>query len=442
VGKLLKRALLITLDILLALASSLSAQKLAVGKFQLDNGLKVMILEDHSTPIVSVQVWYRVGSRNERTGETGLSHMLEHMSFKGSSKLKSEEFSQIVQRNGGTDNASTSYDFTRYYTDIGSDKLELILEYYADMMSGLTLGEEEFTSERDVVREEKRLRDNSPFGRLAAEFNATAFVAHPYRNPIIGWDSDIDAWTTDKIRDYYSLYYVPNNATLVIAGDVETASALGMARKHFGPIPRGASPPPVAAVEPEQVGEKRIKVHKEDATSPAILIGYHIPSFDHPDQYALDVISTILSSGKSSRLYKSLVYEKELALSAGGGGSERIDPAIFSISALARPGVDIAKVEEALLVELDRLKDEDVPDREFRKAMNQATSGFTFGRQSVSSLAFEIGLYEAMGSYAYVQNYLDNLSKVTKEDIKSVARKYFTEPNRTVAILVPGKLGE
>jgi zinc protease len=431
--------LILSAILLIVAPSSLSAQRLAVGKFQLDNGLKVMILEDHSTPIVSVQVWYRVGSRNERTGETGLSHMLEHMSFKGSGKLKSEEFSQIVQRNGGTDNASTSYDFTRYYTDIGSDKLELILEYYADMMSGLTLGEEEFRSERDVVREEKRLRDNSPFGRLAAEFNATAFVAHPYRNPIIGWDPDIDAWTTDKIRDYYRLYYVPNNATLVIAGDVETSSALQMARKHFGHIPRGPSPPPVNSVEPEQVGEKRIKVHKEDATSPAILIGYHIPAFDHPDQYALDVISTILSSGKSSRLYKSLVYEKELALSAGGGGSERIDPAIFSISAVARPGVDIAKVEEALLVELDRLKDEDVPDREFRKAMNQATSGFTFGRQSVSSLAFEIGLYEAMGSYAHVENYLDNLSKVTREDIKRVARKYFTELNRTVAVLVPGK---
>ena len=438
--KLSYRVLFLSLVVLLLLSlSSLQAQKLDVNRFQLDNGLKVVILEDHSAPIISIQVWYRVGSRNERTGETGLSHMLEHMAFKGSSKLKSEEFSQIVQRNGGFDNASTAQDYTRYNTDIGSGALELVVEYYADMMSTLILGEEEFQTERDVVREEKRRRENSPFGRLVTEFNAAALVAHPYRNPVIGWDWDIDAWTTEAVRDYYRIYHVPNNAILVIVGDVDTASALEIARKYFAPIPRGATPPPVAAVEPEQVGEKRIKVNKEDASSSAILIGYHLPPFDHVDHYALDIISTILSSGKSSRLYRSLVYEKELALSAGGGSGGRIDPWMFSISAVARPGIDLAKVEEALYSELERLKIEEVSDREFRKAINQATSSFVFGRQSTSSLAFQIGLYETMGSFEYLETYLDELDKVSKEDLKRVATKYFIESNRTVAILVPAK---
>lgn len=408
----------------------------------LPNGLKVLLLEEHKAPVVTVHVWYRVGSRNETPGSTGLAHLVEHMMFKGTTKYGPKQFSRIVRKNGGHDNAFTSSDYTGYFVNFAGGKVELALELEADRMQNLLLDPKEALAERDVVLEERRLRtDDDPISALGEEVEAAAFKAHPYGYPIIGWASDLQGLTPEDIRHFYRTYYVPNNAILVVVGDFKTEELLPKIEEHFGHIPRGAEPPPVRAKEPEQRGERRV-VLKKEAELPFVYAAYHVPNLTHPDSYALDVLEAILSGGKSARLYRSLVYEKQLALFAGGNYFRvSADPNLFYFYASVMPGRTAEEVEKALYEEIEKLKVELISDRELQKAKNQLEAGFLFSQDSIFALARELAQYEVVAGWKLWEAYLPGIRAVTKEDILRVARTYLTEDNRTVGILVPLKGG-
>ena len=410
-----------------------------IQEFTLANGLKVLLVEEPKAPVVTVQIWYKVGSRNEVMGRAGLSHMLEHMMFKGTTKYGKGEFSKIIKKNGGNDNAFTSQDYTAYFENLAADKLELALEMEADRLKGLLLDDKEFQLEREVVKEERRLRtEDNPQAFLSEQMYAQAFMVHPYHWPIIGWFNDLNAMTREDLKYHYDRYYSPNNATLVIVGDVKADTALLLIKKHFEGIPKGSPPPPPAIVEPEQKGERRIAV-KRDAQLPFIYFGYKVPNFKSPDVHALAVLETILSSGKSSRLYDALVYRKKLALQVGAGYSElSADPELFSFYAVVKPGVKIADVEKAVLMEVERLQKEPPKDREIQKAKNQVEARYVFEQDSIFRQAMLLGTAETVGAgWRYIAEYVDKLSGVTKEDILRVARQYLRTDTRTVGILIP-----
>lgn len=405
----------------------------------LPNGLKIVTVENHKSPVVTFQVWYKIGSRNEITGKTGLSHLLEHMMFKGTSKNGKGEFSRIVSKNGGTENAFTSQDYTAYFENFSSDRLDISLDLESDRMVNLTIDPAEFLLERDVVKEERRLRtDDDPTSALVEELYAVAFKVHPYHSPVIGWMTDLDNVTRDDAWNHYKKYYVPNNATVVVVGDFDTEDVIKRLDKYFGSIPKGTPPQEMHVKEPEQLGEKRF-LYKREAQLPYVIYGYHVPNYSDRDHYALDVLSNILSSGKSSRLYRSVVYDKQIALSAGGGyTSIQTDPEIFYFYAQLRPGRTTDEAEAALKEEIEKLKKEPVTPNEINKSRNQVEAGFIMGQDSVFYQAMLIGRLETTGAGAkYLDNYINEIRNVTAEDIMKVAQKYFAEDNRTVGVLVP-----
>src|SRR6266571_4264307 len=382
----MKRLLaLLTVAALLAGHSPVVAQPTrGVVATTLDNGLRVLLLEDRRSPIVSVQVWYRVGGRNERPGATGLAHFLEHMMFKGTKRYGKGEFGRLVERAGGQQNAATSADYTQYYVTIGAEKLDLILELEADRMRNLLLDPREIASEREVVIEERRTRtEDDPGGFLGEEVGSIAFKAHPYGYPIIGWMEDIKRVTPAEIRAFYKTYYVPNNALVVAVGAFEAPAVLGKIRRSFGRISRGRTPPPVLAVEPPQNGERRVTVRKE-AELPIVYLGWHVPNQRSDDAPALEVLSTILSGGRASRLYRDLVYQRQLALEAGGDYSYfSIDPNLFWFWATPMPGQTPETLEAELSKHMERLKAEPVTEEELARAKNQIESAFVFQEDSV-----------------------------------------------------------
>ncbi len=406
----------------------------------LPNGLKVLLKEEHKAPVVTFQIWYKVGSRNERLGKTGLSHMLEHMMFKGTKNHGLKQFSQTIQRNGGNDNAFTSHDYTAYFENFSADRIGIALELESDRMQNLLLDAKEFLSERAVVKEERRMRyENDPVRTMQEQMMAVAFSAHPYQWPVIGWMADIESFTRDDLFNYYSIYYVPNNATIVVAGDFNTAQMLLQIEKYFDNIPKGKDVPAVSAVEPRQIGERRLIVKKQTEL-PAISIGYKVPTIRDQDSFALNVLQGILGSGKSSRLYKALVYEKQIALYVGCDYDDvSADPNIFTISAGVMPGKTPEEVEKSIYTELDRFKTELVADNELQKAKNQITASFVMGQDSIFNQAMLLGQFESVSSWKLLDTYLDNINAVTKEDILRVAKKYFSEDDRTVGILIPIK---
>ena len=407
----------------------------------LENGLKILLLEEHKAPVVTVHVWYRVGARNEQPGTTGLSHLLEHMMFKGTSKLGPGQFSRVIRRNGGRDNAFTSEDYTGYFETFASDRVELALELEADRMRGLLLDRKEAEAEKHVVMEERRLRtEDEPISALREVMGAAAFQVHPYRQPVIGWMSDIEKLAREDLVRHYNTYYVPNNAVLIVVGDFKSDELLPKIRHHFGAIPRAADPPAVRAIEPEQRGERRL-VLKKEAELPFVFMGYHVPNLKHPDNFALEILAYILSGGKSARIYKSLVYEKQLALFAGGGyDRESIDPNLFPFYASVMPGKTSEEVEQALTAEIERVKNEPIPDRELQKAKNQIEAGFLFGQDSVFNLARQLAEYEIVAGWRAWEAYLPGIRAVTAADLQRVARVYLTPDHRTVAVLIPEKM--
>lgn len=411
-------------------------------EYTLENGLKVIIIEDHKVPIATFQIWYRVGSRDEITGKTGLSHLLEHMMFKGTHKYGPKTFSKIIQRNGGVDNAMTTKDYTMYFETLSSDRIDIAIDLESDRMRNLILDPKETISERDVVMEERRLRyEDDPQSSLFERVVATALMTHPYRNPVIGWMSDLSNITVDDLRDFYKNHYRPDNAFVVIAGDVNAKEILEKIRPAFGRISRGnhISPKKTITTEPGQKGEKRI-IFKKEAELPYLLIAYHTPSIPHEDSFALDVLSSILSGGKSSRLYRSLIYEQKIALNAGSDYSGMyIDPFLFFLWATASPGKNISEIEKALYDEIEKIKKDPPSEREVQKAKNQIESFFTFSQDSLYMQAMITGKFEILGDWRLKDKYLEGIRKVRPEDIQRVAKRYLTEDNRTVGILIPVK---
>jgi zinc protease len=412
----------------------------SVKEYKLNNGLKVLIIEKHKVPVATFQVWYRVGSRDEPAGKSGMSHLLEHMMFKGTSKYGSQIFSRIVQKNGGEDNAYTTEDYTIYFQIFSSDRIMLSIDLEADRMQNLTLGQKETLSERSVVMEERRLEnEDDPQNSLFEEVVATSFKVHPYRRPVIGWMSDINSIERDDLLNYYKAYYSSDNAVIIIAGDVRAEEIIEKIKNSFGAIPSGPPKKKISFLEPEQKGEKRVFLKKE-AELPYLLIAYHTPSFPYEDSYALDVLSLILSGGKSSRLYMSLVYEKKIALdvSADYDGFNK-DPYLFFFSATASPGKDIKDVEDAIYGEIEKIKKNPPSEREVQKAKNQIESSFIMEQDSIDTEAMKYGTFEMLGDWRLIDRYLESIRKVTPEDVVRVAKKYLNEDNRTVGILVPTK---
>lgn len=431
--------LIFFVSVLFALPGSAYATK--VQEFVLDNGLKVLLLEDHKSPVVTFQVWYRVGSRNEKDGKSGLSHFLEHMMFKGTQKTKPEEYSRIIAKNGGRSNAFTSSDVTVYFATMSRDKIGIEIDLEADRMVNALLGETYFEPEKKVIQEERRLRtEDNPVSALGEVAGAVAYMVHPYRRPVIGWMEDIQNLTRQDLVDHYKLYYEPNNAFIVMAGDFSTAEMLPKIKAAFGNIPRaGSEPPKVRAEELPQQGERRVTLKKE-AELPFVLMYYHTPNLKSPDNYALDVLSVVLAGGRSSRLYHDLVYQKRLARSVDADyNGLSIDPSVFSVTAQVMPGKEPAEIEREIDSLLDQVKSELISDRELQKAKNQIESAFVFGQDSIFGQAMKIGYYEAVGDWRLMDNYLDGIRKVTREDIQRVAKQYLDRDRRTVGVLIPSK---
>jgi zinc protease len=416
------------------------AQAPPITEVVLDNGLRILIVEDHRNPIATIQMWYKVGSRNEIPGATGLAHFLEHMMYKGTPTHGKGHFARSVEGNGGQDNAFTSHDVTSYYVNIASDRIDLILGLEADRMRNLLLDPKEINSERQVVAEERRTRtEDDPDGYLSEEFLATAYKAHPYGWPVIGWMSDIQRINPPELRAFYNRYYQPNNALLVVGGDVDTRRVISRARETFGRIPRGPAPPPMDAIEPPQVAERRVVVHKADARAPIVYIGFHVPNYTSKDAPALELLSTILQAGRASRLYRKLVYERRLALSVGGDYTYfSRDPNLFWFSGTPLPGQTPEALEQAIMAEIERVKSEAVPEEELERAKNQIEAGFVWSQDSVYSRAANLARFELAGSWRNSESFVPLIRRVTAADLQRAARAYFQTDRRTVGLLLAG----
>ena len=412
-------------------------------EYELKNGLKVLVLEDHKAPLVMSMIWYRVGGVDEVSGKTGLSHLLEHMMFKGTAKYGNKVLSRTVQRNGGIDNAFTSKDYTAYFQILPSDRIGLSLGFESDRMRGLVLDPKETLSERDVVKEERRLRyEDDPQNALYELTMATAFNVHPYERPVIGWMADLSSIEPKDLEAHYDKYYSPDNAFMVIVGDVEPDRLIKDIKAAFGGIKpakgkRSSAIPPAISEEPPQSGQRRVYLRKE-AELPYLMAAYHVPTIAHEDSYALDVLSEVLSGGKSGRLYQALVYDKKLALSASASNySLSRYPNLFMLSASASPGTSAERLEEALLMEIDMIKQEPPSAREMQKVRNGIEAEFIMDQDSIYYQAMILGWFEMAGGWRQRDSYLDNIRKVTAEDVSRVAEKYLSEDNRTVGVLVP-----
>ncbi len=405
----------------------------------LPNGLTVLIKEVRSAPVVSFSVWYRVGSRNEHTGITGVSHLLEHLMFKGTQQYQVGEISRTLSLNGAAYNASTYYDWTNYYETLAADRLELAMRIEADRMVHSRIDQADLDSEMTVVRSELEGGENNPGRLLWTAVVATAFQAHPYHAPVIGWRTDVEHVPRDTIYRYYRAHYGPNNAVVVIVGDVAADDALRLVEKHFGPIPRIPDPPAVYTVEPPQRGERRITVHRAGSL-PMVMIAWKAPAARHPDGYALDVLSTVLGDGRTSRLYQHLV-ETGLASRADAGNPALRDPFLFYVSATARPGVTADRLEAALLEQVQRMVDAPITDEELRRAQQRAEADFVFQTDSVTSQARVLGYWAMIGDWRFLDTYLDRLRALTPADIQAVAKRYFTVDARTTGQFIPTEGG-
>ncbi len=404
----------------------------------LGNGLKVLLLEDHKAPVAVFQLWYRVGSRNEQLGKTGLSHLLEHLMFKGTPTVGPEEYSKIIQRNGGNDNAFTADDSTTYFVSLASDRLPVVVDLEADRMHNLTFDEAHFTPEHQVVIEERRLRtDDNPVAALFEMISSAAYSAHPYQWPTIGWMNDMQKATRDDALAYYRTYYVPGNAFVVCVGDFSADRLLETIDKAFAAVPASEAPPTVRAVEPVQQGERRTTL-KREAQLPFTAIAYHVPNLRSPDGVVLEVLSAILSGGKSSRLHRQLVYEKRVAREIGTSYElTSVDPGLFVVYAQPMPGKPAKLVEQELLDQLAGLERKPVGDRELAKAKNGLEAGFVRGQDSLFYQALLLGQYEVAADWRLVDTYLPGIRAVTADDVRRVASTYFTSTNRTVGTLDP-----
>lgn len=411
----------------------------------LDNGLKVVVREDHRAPVVVSQVWYRVGASYEPGGITGVSHVLEHMMFKGTENLAPNEFSRLISGAGGEENAFTGTDYTAYFETLSADQLDLALRLEAERMHALKLDAAELAKELEVVKEERRLRtDDDPNSRLYEQFGATAFLAHPYRNPIIGWMADLDALTLEDVRDWYARWYHPANATLVVAGDVEPQAVFDLAQRHFGALPGGTVAPPKPRAEPPQQGTRRLELHVP-ARVPYLLMGWHVPALTaqtdpaSAEPYALEVLAGILAGGESARLPSRLRRGASIAAQVDAGYQlyARAD-GLFLLDGVPAKGRQVADLEAALRAEIRTLHDEPVSAGELDRVKAQVVASEVFQRDSMFYQAMRIGLLETVGlRWQIADEYVTRIEAVTAADVQAVARKYLVDDNLTVGVLRP-----
>ena len=414
------------------------AKQFPVATKTLKNGMKVLVQSDHSIPNVALYVFYRIGSRNEHPGTTGLSHFFEHMMFNGAKKYGPGELDKVMEANGGENNAYTTQNTTVYQDWFPRSALPLIFDIEADRIQYLQFDPKKIASEREVVASERRLRtDNDNGGLLDEQLWATAFIAHPYQWPVVGWMSDIEHWTMEDLKHHFEMGYSPNNATMVVVGDVTPDEIFQLCEKVIEPIPTHAPPPPVTTIEPEQLGERRLVVHKT-AELPLLMIGYHVPQTNNPDFYALNILRTVLFQGESSRMYQRLVDKDQIALDVSAFVQPSFDPTLAIVVAQPKQGIDPAKCETAIYEEFDKAKSALISDQELEKAKNIRLVEFYHQMRTINGRANTIGTYEVFfGDYNRLFDAAKNYSAVTKEDVQRVAKQYFAANNRTVATLLP-----
>jgi len=424
-------------------AGDSSVSQSGVHTFMLDNGMKILVQPDHRSPVAVSQVWYKVGGSYEYAGVTGVSHALEHMMFKGTEKLKPGEFSDIIAANGGSENAFTGKDYTAYFQRISSDRLELCLKHEADRMRNLQLNEAEFKKEIEVIKEERRMRtDDKPTSLTYERFNAAAFINSSYQQPIIGWMEDLDSMQLKDLTQWYQTWYAPNNATLVVAGDVDPAQVYQWAKKYFGVLKPSQIEPPKLRREVEQMGERRITV-KAPAKVPYLLMGYKVPVLktaeDSSEIYALEVLAGVLDGGNSSRLSQQLVRKSEIATSAGAG----YDPyarqqTLFLFDGVPRNGHSITELETAIKKQIEKIKNKAPSKQELSRVKAQVMASSVYEKDSVFYQAMQLGTLETVGlGWQRKDEYLKNIQKVSAEQVQAVAKKYLVDDVLTVAILDP-----
>jgi zinc protease len=416
------------------------AQSIEVKTHLLKNGMKVLVHEDHSIPSVALYIFYRIGSRNERPGTTGLSHYFEHMMFNGAKKFGPKQFDIQMEAAGGQNNAYTSNDVTVYQDWFTPTALELIFDMEADRIQHLAFDPKIVESERGVVASERRSSvDANNFGVLYEQLSAAAYTAHPYQWPVVGWMVDIENWKMEDLKAHFKMGYSPSNATMVVTGAVKFEEIVKLAQKYIEPIPSSAPPPPVTTKEPEQLGERRVTV-KKFAQLPIVMMGYHVTNAKDPDYYPLQVLSSVLFTGESSRMYQRLVDKDQIALFVQGGMSPSLDPTLYRITSQPKAGIAPEQVEKAIYEELDKVKANGVTEQELQKVKNILTASFYRQMKTISGKANTLGSYEVFfGDYKKLFSAADEYAKVTNDDLKRVAAKYFTEKNRTVATLIPEK---
>src|SRR6267378_171359 len=409
----------------------------------LPNGLTVVLSEDHSTPIVHLQLVYHVGSKNEKPGRTGFAHLFEHLMFKGSKNVQPEAHTSMLASIGGQSNAYTTDDETVFWQTVPAHYLPLTLWLEADRMATLRIDKDTFENEREVVKEERRMRiDNQPYGRLNEIIYDQAFTVHPYKHATIGSMKDLEAASVDDVRDFYQTYYVPANATLVVVGDFESTQALQMISQYLGRVPKAERPVPRdIPVEPPQTKEKRVTL-QEPWPLPAVVVAYHVIKDGNPDSYPLHIAAKVLSDGQTSRIYKKLVYEKQMAVAAFGNANLIEDPNLFYAVAIVSPGHTTDEVTAALIAELDRLKAEPITDRELQRTKNQFARDYIMGRESNQQKAGQLSHAAVIhGDIRTADGEFDIFQNITIADVQRVARTYFRPENRLVLTLMPSGRG-
>lgn len=429
---------LLTFLIFLNFAASVFAQVTAedVHTVTLNNGMKIMVLENSSIPNANMYLFWKVGSRNEYPGITGISHFFEHMMFNGAQKYGPKEFDRVMEANGGANNAYTSQNITAYTNWFPGSALEVIFDLEADRIANLNFDPQMIESERGVILSERSTGlENDPIEELWDAVQGTAFFAHPYRWPVIGYESDIKNWTKEDLENYFNTYYAPNNGLVVISGDVKVDEVKKLAQEYFEPIASGPEPRSIHTVEPEQTGEKRLFV-KREVPSAYLMIAYHVPETGNEDYYALNLLNSILSQGRASRFYSSLVEEKQLALQVGTYYGNAFDPTLFLFYGICNDTVKASVLEIAVLDELEKIINEGISENELQKVKNQQLMSFYRTMETINGMSNTIGTYELFfGDYKKLFTAPDDYKKVTAGDIQKVAAKYFTSQNRTVGIL-------
>ncbi len=415
-----------------------------IQEFKLDNGLKIVVQEDHRAPVVVSQVWYRAGALDEVNGKTGVAHVLEHMMFKGTKDVPAGQFSRLVAAAGGKENAFTAQDQTTYYQQLEKSQLPLSFKLEADRMANLNFSNEEFAKEIKVVMEERRWRtEDKPQSKVSEQFNSTIYHVHPYGRPVVGWMNDLENMTADDAREWYKNWYAPNNATLVVVGDVNAPDVLKLAKQYFGKLKPQALPVRKPQIEPEQKGERRVVV-KAQAKLPYVLMGFHVPALQDADKdvdpYALEILAAVLNGNASARLNQNLVRESQIAVDVDAGYDmiQRGRHSIFVLDGTPSEGKTVADLEAAILQEIEKIKATGVTEEELLRVKAQVIAADVYQRDSMFYQAMQIGQLETAGfSWRLLQDYPAKLQAVTAEQVQAVAKKYFNKDNMTVATLDP-----